>query len=104
MHVLQAHPVLVIEPPAHIDCGSVRPFRRSYGLALEISRGFDSAVLIDVEGREAKQARADHRQAYDIGLRSRDLGAEFRKRELAHIPFAIERKAREYFVVPEREP
>ena len=59
--------VLVVEPAAHVDRGGVRPFGRADRLALEVGRRFDLAVLVDVEGREAEQPRADHRQADDVG-------------------------------------
>src|SRR5262245_4432264 len=104
MHVLERHSVLVVEPATHVDGGGVRPFRRADGLALEVGRGFDPAVFVDVERREAEQPRAHHRQADDVGLIARHLGAEFRERQLAHLPFAVEGEAREHLVVTQREP
>jgi hypothetical protein len=102
--VFEGDAVLVGEPAAHIDGGGVRPFRRADGLALEVGRGFDLALLVDVEGREAKEPRAHHRQADDVGGLARHLRAEFRERQLADVPFAVEGKTGEHLVVAEREP
>ena len=104
MHVVERDAVLVVQPAAHVDGGGVRPFRRADGLALEVGGGFDPALLVDVERREAEQPRADDRQADDVGLIARHLGAELRERQLAHVPFAVEGEAREHLVVAEREP
>ena len=104
MHVLQPNAVLIIEPAAHIDGSRVRPFGRADRRALEIGCGFDVALPVDIEGGETEQPRADDRQADDVGIPSRHLGAELRERQLAHIPFAIEREAREHLVVAEHEP
>src|SRR5260370_34019106 len=71
---------------------------------LEIGRCFDLAPLIHVEGRESKEARTDDRQADNVGCFPRHLRAELPKRQLAHLPLAVEGKAREHFMVSEREP
>src|SRR5262245_3686925 len=104
MDVLELDAVLIVEPAAHVDGGGVGPFRRADGLALEIGRRPDFAVLVDVERRESKQAGADHRQADDVGRLSRHLRTEFRERQLAYVPLAVEGKACEYLVVAERQP
>src|SRR5262249_13919719 len=64
-------------------------------LALQVCGRFDLAVLVDVEGREAEVARADHWQRDDVRLLARHLGRELGERELRNVPFAIEREARE---------
>ena len=104
MDVLQADAVLVVEPAAHIDGGGVRPFRRADLLALEVLGGFDAALLVDVERREAEQPRADHRQADDVGILPRHLGGELGKRQFGRIPFAVEGEAREDLVMAEHRP
>src|SRR4029453_7168194 len=84
--------------------GGVAPCGGADGLALEVGRRPDLAVLVDVERRESEQAGADHRQADDVGRLSCDLRAGFRERQLAHVPLAVKGKACEYLVVAEREP
>src|SRR5262245_44414781 len=80
------------------------PFRRADRLTLEIGRRFDLAFLIHVERREPKEARTDDRKADNIGCPACHLCAKFRKRQLAHLPLAVEGEAREHFMVAERKP
>ena len=80
------------------------PFGRADRPTLEIGRCFALAPLIHVEGREAKEARTDDRQADNVGCFPRHLRAELRKRQLAHLPLAVEGEAREHFMVSERKP
>jgi len=102
--VAEPDAVLVIEPAAHIDRGRMGPFGRADRFTLEIGRCFDLAPLIHVEGRESKEARTDDWQADNVGCFPRHLRAELRKRQLAHLPLAIEGKAREHFMVSEHKP
>ena len=48
--------------------------------------------------------RADHRQREDVGVLARHLRGEFRERQLAHVPFAVEGEAREDFVQLRHQP
>ncbi len=104
VHVGEPHAGLVVEPAAHVDGGGVRPFRRADGLALEVGRGFDPALAVDVERAEPEQARGEHRQADDVRVVPRHLRGELGEREFGHVPFAVEGEAREYLVMAEREP
>src|SRR5262249_52887887 len=67
-------------------------------------RRFDLALLVHVERREPKEARTDDRKTDNVGCPACHLRAEFRKRQLAHIPLAVEGEAREHFMVAERKP
>ena len=80
------------------------PFGRADLFALEVGRRGNLAIAVDVEGREPEMARADDWQRHDVGIRARHLGHEFRKRQLAHVPFAIEGEARENFVQLRHQP
>jgi hypothetical protein len=104
VHVGELHAGLVVEPAAHVDRGGVRPFRRADGLALEIGRGLDPALAVDVERAEPEQPRGEHRQADDIRVVAGHPRGELGERELGHVPFAVEGEARENLVVAEREP
>ena len=58
------------------------PFRAAHRLAVEILDLLDPCLAVHVEGREAKQARADHRQPDQVAALTRDLGREFGERHL----------------------
>ena len=104
MDVGKLHAVLVAEPAAHIDGGRVRPFRRADALALQVGGAFDAGVFVHVERGEPEQARADHRQADDVGILARHLRHEFGEGEFRHVPFAVEGEAGEDLVMPEHRP
>src|SRR5450830_419477 len=80
------------------------PFGGADALASKIGRGFDATFFVDVKRAETEQARADHRQADDIGIGPADLRHEFGKGEFGDVPLPIEGEAGENFMMAECRP
>jgi len=104
LDLVQLHADLVVQPAAHVDGGRMGPLGRSDPLAAQILGGRDAAALVDVDGTEAKHARADHRQPDDVGVVTCHLGRELRDREFGDVPLAVCREAGEDLVVAQDRP
>jgi hypothetical protein len=62
-HVLRPHPVLIGKKPANPDTCGHGVFRRPDLFAFEIFRLFDAGFDVVVDGRMAKEARREDRNA-----------------------------------------
>ena len=82
----------------------MRPLGRSNFFTLEVLDGLDATFFIHIKGAEAKQARANHRQAYDVGVFTGDLSAKFGKRELRQIKLTIGGETCKTLMVTQGEP